>query len=59
MEANILRELTDGQKHDLAMVVCDCQPCLERGEYARCYLETHYKQCEKYKNKKEKIRTTD
>lgn len=40
-------KLTDGQKADLAKVVCDNYICMERGERGRCYLDI-YKFCEKY-----------
>ena len=39
--------ITDGEKHDLAMVVCDKMACLGRSEFPRCY-EGSFKQCPYY-----------
>lgn len=39
--------LSDGQKHDLALVVCDKLTCLGRSEFRRCY-ENEYIKCPYY-----------
>ena len=41
------KEITDGEKHDLALVVCDKFTCLGRSEFPRCY-EDSFKDCPYY-----------
>jgi len=49
---NSNKEITDGMKHDLEMVLCDCRTCIYRGDYARCYLDI-YKFCRHYQVNKQ------
>jgi len=41
------KEITNGMKHDLQMVLCDHKICQERGDYGRCYLH-NFVLCGKY-----------
>ena len=46
-----MKEITNGMRHDLEMIMCDNLKCQERGDYARCYLDI-YKNCKHYERRK-------
>lgn len=51
------KEISDGLKHDLGMVVCDNPFCQERGNWTNCYLSEKYRDCGRYPVKLETIST--
>lgn len=50
MMKQIEKEITDGMKHDLGLVVCDHKFCGERGDWTNCFMSERYRDCVHYKN---------